>query len=214
MTGELIRDVRELSEAEFRAEAEPRLHRVFQAEDPFDHPFAPDVERRVILFPVYYELESPLLEALVTAALEQGDSGFYLSVLERPAEKEQDRPYHWHISASGLDGYRALGYPFVLENAVYSPEGKWGIMVSHENHALLGGTASFVDNVRRLVPNLDNQVFDFLAAWEQNKIEFGSNTDWLPTLVKHVYGEEAGETILTRFNSKRFPVEPRKLKEA
>jgi hypothetical protein len=213
MTGQLIRQVRGLSEAEFRAEAEPALRRVFQADDPFDQPFAPDVERRLILFPVYYELESPLLEALVTPSLEQSDSGFYLSVLERPAEKDQDRPYHWYVSASGLDAYRALGYPFVLENAVYSPEGKWGIMVSHENHALLGGTASFVDNVRNLVPNLDNQVFDFLAAWEHNKLEFGSSTDWLPTLVKHVYGEEAGETVLAHFNRDRFPVEPRKLKK-
>lgn len=212
MTSELLCDVRGLSEADFRTEAEPALRLVFHADDPFDEPFAREVERRMILFPVYYELEPPLLDALATAALQQGDSEFFLSVLERPAEKDQDRPYHWCVSTSGLDGYRTLGYPFVLENAVYSPEGKWGIMVSHENHALLGGTASFVDNVRSLVPNIDDQVFDFLAAWEQNKLQLGSSTDWLPNLVKHVYGTKAGEQILADFSKKKLLQEPNRLK--
>jgi hypothetical protein len=32
-----------------------------------------------------------------------------------------------------------------LENAVFSRQGKWGLLVSGENHLLAGGTATFID---------------------------------------------------------------------
>jgi hypothetical protein len=74
-----------LSEERFRKEAAPALHQVFVHEDPWDEPFAPNVETRRLLYPVSYIPEPPLLDAIAFAATETGEVGFYWSVIERPA---------------------------------------------------------------------------------------------------------------------------------
>jgi hypothetical protein len=183
-----------LSEVEFQTEAEVVLRRVFVNDDPYDQPFATGMHVRKILYEFWYELELPLLEAVMTAASDQGDRGFYVSVLERPAAKAQNRPYHWYVPFSDIAAYHLLVGP--LQNAIYSPNGRWGIMASDEHHALPGGTVAFVKMIQKFIPNLENQVYEFLETWCANRANYGSKLDWLPGLLRHIYGSETAERLL------------------
>ena len=53
-----------------------------------------------------------------------------------------------------------LGLSLSLENILYSPSGKWGVIVSHEWHGMLGGTVEFIENIRQAIPDLDLQVYN------------------------------------------------------
>src|SRR5438270_1766897 len=117
--------MRAFSEIEFQHEAKLAYEQVFNTTDPFEEPFAARVESRAILFPIHYSMEKPLRRAITHAAKQLGESSFYLSVLERPPAQEQDRAYHWHLGFNEFDQYESLGYPFVLENAIYSDRGTW-----------------------------------------------------------------------------------------
>ncbi len=192
-----MRRTRPLSEHEYREEAHRAFSAVFRSDDPFDEPFTPSIRHRAILYPVTYELEPSELQAIATAARTVGDDAFYFSVLERPAESEQDRPYHWFIPLEDRNTYHSLGYPFVLENAIYSPKGLWGMMVSQEQHALVGGCDIFLNTLYAHLPvSEDEQVREFLITWKDNRDRLGSKTDWLPRFMTHVYGPEKAQQLL------------------
>ena len=193
-----------LSEEEFQTEASPALYRVFAREDPWHCPFAAGVEVRRLLYPVGFTLSSfgfPLLEALVSASTGLGEAGFYVSVVERPrpgSERNCEEDWHWYIPFSEMEAYHSLGYVFVLEHTLYSPSGRWGLMTSHEDHALLGGELVFFEAMRAILPGFDNigQVQLFLSDWRNHKLEYGSDVSWIPGLLSHVYGTELAEKML------------------
>jgi hypothetical protein len=186
--------MKSLSEEEFAIEAALSLQQVFVDDDPFGQPFTAAVPVRKILFPIHYQLSPSLLQPLASAATQIGDHGFYFSVLERPAMDQQDRPYHWYIPFTALEQYYSLDYPFVLENALYSPSGQWGIMLSHEQHALFGGSTQFMSSLSGELgkDNLDA----FLSFWQHAQENYQTNVDWLPNQLIHVYGYEAANQLL------------------
>lgn len=188
--------MRALSEEDFAREAKPVYEHVFTTGNPFESPFTSAIESRMILFPVHYVMETSLARAITKASAQLNENSFYLSVLERPTDEEHDRPYHWHVAFTELEQYRSLGYPFVLENAVYSDRGTWGLMFSHERHAVLGGPAEFVQVVTEELPKLTEQVETFIETWKKNQKGLGSNVHWLIRLLRHAYGEETARDLL------------------
>lgn len=193
-----------LSEEEFQAEAAPALHRVFAREDPWHRPFAAGVEVRRLLYPVSFTLSGfdfPLLEALVSASTGLGEAGFYVSVVERPrrgSKRDCEEDWHWYIPYSEMEAYHSLGYVFVLEHTLYSPSGRWGLMISHEDHALLGGEAVFFTAMREAIPGFDDvaQIQEFLSVWEYYRVQAGADVSWIPDLLAHVYGAELAGKML------------------
>jgi len=190
--------MRAVSEEEFLREAKPVLDRVFATENPFDPPFALAIQARIILFPVHYAMDRLLSRAIKKASSLLNENSFYLSALERPKAEEQDRPYHWLIPFTHLEEYRELGYPFVLENAIYSTSGTWGVMFSHERHAVLGGPPEFVQVVTQELPKLTDQVETFIETWKRNQKRLGGNVDWLIRLLTHVYGDEQAQKLMAK----------------
>ncbi len=194
--------MRVLTEAEFRVEAEPILRRIFSNDDPFEQPFTPNVPARKIIYEYFYQIEPPLIEAIVAAASSVEDKGFYFSALWRLKDKVTEEPYHWYIPFSEISTYIAgsdevFGAALHVENVLYSPQGKWGVMMSHEHHGLLGGSQEFMAEVCRLVPNLEQQVFGFLEYWQYWKNQPNSiRADWLPELLTQVYGQETAKKML------------------
>ena len=89
--------MRVLTEADFQAELEPILRQVFSTDDPFGQPFTANIPARRIIHEYSYQVESPLLEAIVDAASSIGDSGFYFSTLWRPKDEITEEAYHWYI---------------------------------------------------------------------------------------------------------------------
>jgi hypothetical protein len=188
--------MRALSEEDFVREAKPVYEHAFATGNPFDLPFTSALESRMILFPAHYMMEASLARAITKASAQLNENSFYVSVLERPTDEEHDRPYHWHIAFNELEQYRSLGYPFVLENAVYSDRGTWGLMFSHERHAVLGGPPELVQVVTQELPKLTDEVETFIETWKKNQKRLGCNVDWVIHLLKHVYGEERAREML------------------
>jgi hypothetical protein len=186
--------VRVLSEEEFQSEAALALKRIFVNEDPYNTPFSPIVESRLILFKYRYHPEPPLLNVLVETAQFYGDHGFYASILDRPAPEERMQPYHWFVPFSDIGEYESLVGP--VENAIYSPKGTWGLMGSHDWHGLLGATQPFIQSMRLHLPQLDQDVLAFLEEWKDYHQDRQADVSWIPPLLFHVYGEKRGKQLL------------------
>jgi len=193
--------MRALTEAEYLTIASVAFSKIFRSEDPFDEPFQDEIEERELLWPVYYDLTDgdpgdKLLTAIIDAARTIGDSEVFFSVLERPPASEQNRPYHWVIPLMELPTYRQLSYPLVLENTLYSPKGLWGIMVSQEEHALVGGTRPFMTAFRSKYPRVKTGVESFIELLKERKEQFNFDTRWVCKLLAHIYGAEVARKLL------------------
>jgi hypothetical protein len=198
-----------LTEAQYQIEAEPILRKVFVNDNPFGQPFSSNITQRRIIYYYKYGIEPPLTDALVAAASSVGDSGFYWSVLWRDKDvyHQTDEINHCYVPFSEFvsiyveqdhEFFQKIQYFFILENVIYSPQGKWGIMFSHESFGLLGGIPEFVEIFEKLIPDLNQQVYGFIDYFVSLKSKSPDTTEirWLPGLLTHVYGQEKAEEML------------------
>jgi hypothetical protein len=208
----------DLSETQFEKYAAPALHRVFVQEDPYGQPFAPGVQERRLLYPVptIQEGEALVLKrAILASAKLLGDHGVFISVPGRPPEKEQRVLYHWYLDFGEMEGFLLYDEQHVrehkdlhaivsLEYIVYSPTGQWGLMLSYEDHALLGGSTRFFEILQGIIPGFDDlgQIQEFLSDWKYYATERGVDVSWIPVLLTHVYGAGTGQRFLeeAKFN--------------
>ena len=169
------------------------------------HPFSPHIINRVILYPCETYLYNSLINGLVSAASNLGDTGCYL----KRSWHDEKNPNYFYIPLSELiEAYEGtlsldslnkveLDLDFWSDYAIYSSSGSWGLMLSHERHALLGGSANFIDEVREFVPNLDEQAKLFLQKLQSiNRHDPNATLEWVPRLFTHVYGQETAEKML------------------
>lgn len=85
----------------------------------------------------------------------------------------------------------------VAEHAVYSPAGKWGVLTSHENHAVIGGPSTFVEAVfSNLEDSEDFHLQSFLSIWKDNRERLGYDVDWLLPFFTHLYGQQRARKLL------------------
>ena len=199
-----------ITHSEFTNKLEPILRRVFVNDNPFIRPLNDRVQARAIVYPCSagYWIEPPLTDALITAASNLGDRGCYISLLWRP----QNEPWHWYIPFEEFievyveESQKYVEYQFsqqasLCETVIYSPQGKWGIILSHEFHGVIGGSAEFLEDIRSVVPFFDEQVYAFLERLRYFKQTYRSELvtlDWLPGLLTNVYGKEVAEQILRK----------------
>jgi hypothetical protein len=130
--------MRELPQEEWDRRAVPARDRVFAELDPFGAPFTEDVSERALLFPISYELEPGQIAVLRDAARTLGDETIFLEVLLLHPREE----CYWELSTDDRAPYHLVD-PF-LETALFSPAGTWGMMISHEDYAVLGGPPDFM----------------------------------------------------------------------
>jgi hypothetical protein len=169
---------------------------VFRSIDPFDAPLREAIGSRAILFPVAYLLDRPQFDAVVTAASLVGDHGICLSITEEFSGDSGAGASHWVLNRWDWHEYRDIGRAGVLENALYSPEGTWGILVSHEQHAVVGGSEPFLKALAAEFPGFRESRVEFLRFWYDLRDRRATDVSWLPELLAHVYGAApgAGET--------------------
>lgn len=193
-----------LTDAQYQIEAEPILRKVFVNDDPFDNTFSLNITERLILYRCETYLEADLIEGLVAAASDLGDTNCYLTNLFRDDEKPND--YYLPLSelhdeyvgssCNDVPTEEGLDLTCWIEYVIYSAGGKWGLMVSHEHHGMLGGSSEFINKVREFVPNLDEQVYLFLKKLKSISYSPGAKLDWISGLLTHVYKQEKAEKLL------------------
>ncbi|MDC0831970.1 hypothetical protein CKA32_001751 [Geitlerinema sp. FC II] len=236
-----------ISQDEFSVKIKPIKRKVFVNSDPFGAPFSENIKSRLLVFGYSYQIDPPLLDAIVETALIIGDEGFYISSLwtyeENDVKKEDVSPYseniknqisklskkersllyslpaqyckksakkdktnHFYIPFSEIDVYSSfekspkdLRDITFSENILLSPTGKWGIILSHEHHALIGGSEEFIDRIVTLVPTVKDQVYEFFKHWKYYG-NMGTDISWIPLLIEHIYGKNKSKCILKKSN--------------
>lgn len=154
---------------------------VFKSTDPFGWPFEDAISSGRLLYPTDgCHLFADQLQALRFAALEAGDSACYLAVVEGKATlagSDEERVYA--LNLDDFDGYSQLN--LTLENAIFSASGSWGLLISHEMHAVIGGARSFIAAFDEIDLAAEEQWKEFKEEWRADR-----HKHWLDRLASHV----------------------------
>lgn len=196
--------MRELTQVQFNKTALPALRNIFKSDNPYIEPFGLNVEARLVIHEYWYTMRPLMFKAVITAAKQHNETGFYVSILNSYIDEEAGQPARWFLSLEEAPEYFQLDKLFIppAHNVVFSEAGRWGIMGSDEHFGLLGGTADFVNIIRKYIPKIDNQVNGFLKEWKRNKTHYNSDISWLPGLLSNVYNSETAEKLLLRYHLK------------
>jgi len=208
--------MRLLTKQEFKEEGEPMFKRLFlNYKDSLscieDSYFRPEIRGRTIIYPLYGEFELPTIDAIITGALNLGDSGCYLrDFLASTQEWEHSHVYLSELKLLYSDEYvpeelpekvikflKRFNHSFLI-GCIYSETGKWGIWKWEEGFGILGGPQEFLAEIRQKIPNIDRQVYGLLWEYQNSRLLSPNSMalGWLPGLLTHVYGEEVAERIL------------------
>lgn len=172
---------------------------VFQSTDPFGAPFTERMTSRCLLYPVPYLLEPEQFDAVVAAARVTGDYRLCISVTEEFDGLSGARAEHYLLDYWEGAEYQRLSAVGVLENAVYSPRGQWGLMMSHEQHAVAGGPRAFLDTLASRFPSFEPSLEEFLQSWAMYHNQRNADVSWLETLLTHLYGREPTREAMVEF---------------
>lgn len=179
---------------------------VFKSAYPYHAPFRPHLEERVILAPVLDQFNREQLVALAAAAPKVGDSRFYFAVAGTYPDSINA---HWpHRELSDLlliafddyDSYSATSE--FTTNALWSPGGRWGVVVSHEWFAVVAGCTSFMHVLAEKYPSVPRNddrppvAFKDQVALLIEDVKSWKDQAWLSRLLTHVYGRTHANQLL------------------
>ena len=154
---------------------------IFCSSDPKGWPFTSRAERGLVLYPTDgYMLNEAQFSALSRAAIELGEPRAYLVVTEGNKAFGGDRhTIALDVALDNFHEYAELQSP--LENAIYSQSGSWGVLISQQAFAVVGGSARFVKLLAAKLPGAEGQ-------W-QSLLEDGDSDEtvpWLQEIKEHM----------------------------
>jgi hypothetical protein len=181
------------------AVARRAFHTVFKSADPFDAPFQDTIKARALLFPSGYGLPDDQYVGVVAAAAKIGESSAFFSGIEGYDGSGFERRSHWELCLTMPFPHQQLldqGWEGLIESALFSRQGTWGIISSHEQHAVVGGSTEFIEELGHHL-DLDHQLQEFLNYWkhasDQNPRLI---TRWIPRVLAHIYGSALAREVL------------------
>lgn len=158
-----------------------KWEQIFLSNDPFIWPFRPEFTAGRIFYPTDgYHLTKPQFMAVMEASKKIGENELYISIVESDKVEFLERAWgHWSCENLSYEGYIEL--PLILENTIYSKKGNWGILISHEMHALISGSREFMVGLDEHYREWSNDFQSLREAWSDNQ-----NSSWLEPMVNHV----------------------------
>lgn len=160
-----------------RSWLEKVLKKTFINYDPYRPVVSENLSVKAVIFPTdSYHLEEAQFNALLAAVETRGDQRFYISEIECKPNPFLDRCDHWVCQRPTFEDYTRL--PIGVWNAIYSPDGSWGLLLSDELHALLACDQSFWNEFSEHYPYSERDRAEFLKYWERYQKE-DTYTDWL-----------------------------------
>lgn len=168
--------------------------RIFTSNNPFEDCFSKEIKKVNLLFPVDgYKLIKKQYDALIfTIRNIYVDEEIFVSEIESESIRDIFRPNnddtkyvlkHWAIDLStSYDEY--IGMDINVENAIYSSKSNWGIIVSHEEHAVIGGNTEFFDTFKTIYNEFDDSIVSFQEYWEYNRKHYNSDIEWYDRFIK------------------------------
>ena len=188
-----------ISDQKLLMSAREAFHAVFQSPDPFGEPFRANVSVRQILYPIDYELSEKQYAAIANAARSLGEATAFFTETEGYQKGVGFEDWdHWQIDLCDYpyQALRNLEWCSLMESAIYSTCGTWGLIISHEQHAVIGGSPGFIKILNSNLPGVENQIQEFLSAWKYNRDHLGSDVVWLQKALAHIYGTEKAQWLL------------------
>lgn len=151
--------------------------RVFATCDPFVDPFAEPVADAVLIYPTKVYCLTEQQYTAIQAAIEAiGDDAFYFSYCE--GDRTFDQTRHLRCERATYQEYQNVA-TLMLEHALYGPDASWGLLISHEEHAIMGGTGAFISTFIREYGSPAKDLQKLQSAWAGNP-----NGQWLTDLLK------------------------------
>ena len=180
--------------------ARAAFYSVFQVPDTFGAAFQERIVRRDLIYPVGFCLDGEEFAALGRAASELGQRGVFISTTEGHKLGEFSSWSHWEVDLESYPygGLQKLGFVPLVENAIYSQKGDWGLVISHEQHALVGGPPDFVERLKSSFPGPSDHLAEFLEYWKENRGRFNADVSWIEPFLSHLYGDEEAARIMWR----------------
>lgn len=185
--------IKELSKTSFDRIKKSYLG-IFSSNNPFEDCFNKEIKKVDLLFPVEgYKLTKEQYNALIlTIRNIYVDEEVFVSEIETESIEDIFRPNnndtkyvlkHWSIDLStSYDEY--AGMDINVENAIYSSKNNWGIIVSHEGHAIIGGNTDFLDVFKTIYTKFDNSIECFQEYWEYNRKHYNSDNEWYDKFIQ------------------------------
>ncbi|ALP35240.1 hypothetical protein ASL14_02635 [Paenibacillus sp. IHB B 3084] len=181
--------MKKISDSETLKVLESNFLKVFKNKDPFDNAYTDSIQAKLLLFPTDgYYLQEEQFNVLCQAISRIGEDKFFTSEIEGDCfstslSSDSYEYGHWigEISSTYED---YTNIPIVLENAIYSTSGNWGVIISHEGHAVLGGSKELIKKIQTIYPHYETCKQRFIEYWEHNQREYNSNIDWVHDFLK------------------------------
>ena len=182
------------------------FRRVFRSGDLYCEPFSDNLHDRLLLFPTdLFLLTEAQFACLARAAASRGEDWAFLTEIA-----ESDRWTHapsnvWILELTDYDGYadpqpepsvalageavwlRTGEKPTIgtVPNAIYSPNGEWGILVSDRDDALVAGSSTFMRIMRACLPMSQSEM---LRKWVDEYRDEGETTNgWMAKVSQHLH---------------------------
>ena len=158
---------------------------VFLSKDPFGEMFRTEMDERLVLCPTNgYYLSKNQFDALMKVVKFIGEKEMIVSIVENESNSFLDAD-HW-VCKNSINYSQYIQLPLYLENSIYSQVGKWGILISHEEHAVIGGDKNFIIKFKEFYPQWNEGLKNFIDMWQYNKVNFNSDVEWLSKFLKHI----------------------------
>lgn len=156
------------------------MREIFISTDPFGWPFSKKIKSGRVLYPTDgCLLTEGQFAALSDACKKNNEDHFMVVVVEGVKIDSIGSNDMTLVRVGDYKGYSSLN--LTLENAIFSPVGEWGVLISHEMHAVLGGSNLFVENYNHIDRSADKQWNEFKSIWRG-----GQHETWINSISLHI----------------------------
>jgi hypothetical protein len=167
-------------------------------------PFNEKIETRILIYPIVYTmLGREHFGAVADAAAAVGDAVAYLAPYGDLEAGWRGTYDHRLVQLDDFSEYKPSD-ALILEHLLYSPKGAWGVMTSHGDFALAGGSPTFVETLRGHLPEQEATARAFVRDWKDLG-RGGGNIEWLRPLLVHLYGEVKADNLWDHSNGSGAP---------
>jgi hypothetical protein len=175
--------------------AEAAFRNVF-AQASYTTPFRNEIGARLLIYPIDYTmLDSSQFAAVARAAARAGDNSAHLAGFGGEESGWGGTYGHRVVDLGSYSDYKAFASAAIVEHFLFSPEGRWGLVTSDGEYALVGGAESFIDNLRGLLQynELDTTSL-FVSDWREIA-KTGADAAWVHDVLEHVFGHARAQEL-------------------
>ncbi len=161
---------------------------VFVNAEPFDAPFQPRLEERLLWFgQELWRLSARQYSVITKAAKACGDSFSYLS--ECSLGEWNGQQWHVEFDENPYDILSTREPPWWVESALFSPSGQWGALISADDFAIVAGNHEVVNVLKAELGDECSNVEAFLAFFQRGRYSRYLRPR-MKALLTHLHGAE------------------------